>query len=41
MKLNLLDRLDKLQAPLNVLVAVLIGFNIGTGLMQVEGHNVG
>ena len=41
MKLNLLDRLDKLQAPLNVLVAVLIGFIIGTGLMLVEGHNIG
>lgn len=40
MKLNLLGRLSRMQAPLNVLIAVLIGFIIGTGLMLVEGHDL-
>lgn len=41
MKPKLLDRLNRLQSPLNVLVAVIIGFVIGTGLMLIEGHDIG
>jgi len=41
LKPKLLDRLNRLQSPLNVLVAVIIGFVIGTGLMLIEGHDIG
>ena len=40
MKPSILDRLNKLQSPINVLAAVLLGLIIGTALMAIQGHNV-
>lgn len=40
MKVKLLDRLYKLQSPINALVAVFLGLATGTIIMVLQGHNV-
>ncbi len=40
MKPRLLDRLHKLQSPINAIVAVLLGLLVGTVFMLFQGHDV-